>query len=705
MAILEKLRVRAGLLLAVVIGVSLLAFVLSDFLDSGGSLFTRSKFEIAEISGKSIPYTEYETKVKELEDIQKIQTGQEGLDEQSMDQIRSATWENMIQDRLMEKQYEKLGIEVSEDELKELIAGENPHPAIAQLFTDPQTGVFNRQAFNAFMERIQNEEEESKEKTYYLFIENEIFRQRKNIKYQNLIRKGLYATSLEAQRQQDETSRSVDVDYLVENFNTVSDSAIQVSESDLKKFYKENINEYKQDESRDIRYVYFEVVPSESDFKAAQQWIENIKPDFENAEDVRQFVNMESDVAFDTKNYNDGELPDTINNFMFKSAKGATYGPYFEDNAYKISRLAAINYLPDSVKARHILLKAQNNVQAIYKQADSLVNLIKKGADFGMLAMMYSADRSAQTGGDLGWFREGEMVKPFNDSCFLARKGDVKIAATQYGLHVIQILDQSPLIKQIQVGTVVKKVIPSEATDHEYYVKANEFAGMNNSYEKFNKAIETGKLEAYTKAGLNLGPMDKRVNDLEGARPLVIWAYKADEHEVTANVLKFGYKYVIAVLDKIREKGFIPLEDIRAEIENRVRQQKKADKISSDIASKKADVKTLDELGRNLGLEVKPVADLRFSSSSLGDAGIEPGVIAAATSLEKGKISDPIIGENGVYVLVVNNIDQPGENELKSKNAVVRNYIERNYGARTNYFAYEALKDLARIKDNRREFY
>ena len=234
MAVLEKLRVRAGLLLAVVIGLSLLAFVLSDFLDSGGSLFTRSKYEIAEVSGKSVPYTDYEAKVGELENIQKIQTGQSGLDEETMDQIRSATWENMIQDMIMEKQYDKLGVSVSDEELKELIAGDNPHPAIAQLFTDPQTGIFNRPAFSAFMQRIQNETEDTPEKTYYLFLENEIFRQRKYTKYLNLVRKGLYGTSLEASRQQLETSRSEDVDYVVQNFSSISDSAVQVADADLK---------------------------------------------------------------------------------------------------------------------------------------------------------------------------------------------------------------------------------------------------------------------------------------------------------------------------------------------------------------------------------------------------------------------------------------------------------------------------------------
>jgi peptidyl-prolyl cis-trans isomerase D len=705
MAILEKLRVKAGLLLAIVIGVSLLAFVLSDFLDSSGSLFTRSKFEIAEVSGKSVPYTDYETLVNKLEDIQKLQSGQTSLDEETMDQIRNVTWENMIQDMLLEKQYEKLGIDVSKEELRDLIMGENPHPAIAQLFTDPQTGVFNRQAFNSFMQKINAEDETSDEKRYYLYIENEIYRQRKNIKYLNLIRKGLYATHFEAALYQDESTRSVDASFITQGFNTVSDSAVSVSEQDIKKYYKDNINLFKQKESRDIRYVYFEVVPSQADINAAKQAVADITPDFEKAEDIAQFVSMESDESFDPKNYTQKELPDSIGIFMFNAPLGATYGPYFSGNAYRISRLAAIHYLPDSVKARHILLRAtQSNAQQLYHMADSIVNLIKGGTDFSTLAMLYSNDGSAQTGGDLGWFREGQMVQSFSDSCFLGKKGDIKIVATQYGIHVVQIQDQSKPVKKVQIGTIVKNIVPSEETDHVYYVMANEFAGKNNTVEKFNKAIEAENLAASTKTALNLAPMDKKVNDLESARALVSWAYKAEEQDVSS-VFKFGNKYVVAEVEKVREEGSIPLKEIKADVENRVRQQKKAENIAKLMASKKADSKTIEDLAKKLGLQVEPVTNLKFTSSALGNAGIEPNVIAASLALQKGVVSDPIIGENGVYVLSVNNITEPSEADIKTGAELARNYVERNYASSVNYTAYEALKELAEIRDNRREFY
>jgi peptidyl-prolyl cis-trans isomerase D len=704
MAVLEKLRVRAGLLLAIIIGLALLAFVLSDLLDSSGSLFTRSKYEIAEVSGKSVPYTEYENKVKKLEDIQKLQTGQMSVDEQTMDQIRTVTWDNMIQDMILDKQYDRLGVDVSSEELANLIMGENPHPALAQLFTDPQTGILNRQALNAFMQRVNAEDETSDEKRYYNFLEDEIYRQRKNLKYLNLVRQGLYATKFDADRQQMESSKTADLNFIVKNFSTVSDSSIRVSKSDLEKYYKENKNLFKQSESRDLRYVYFEVVPSQADFKYAQQWINDIAPDFEKSDNPVQFVNTESDIPFDQKNYKAGELSDTLDKALFNASVGTTYGPYFTDNSYRISRVAVVNYLPDSVKARHILLRAtQANAQAMFKLADSLATLVRKGEDFSKLALMYSSDNSAQLGGDVGWFTEGKMVKPFSDSCFLSRKGEVKVVPTQYGIHVIQVTDQSKPTRKVQVATLIKKVSASENTDHDFYMQANEFAGMNNDYDKFVQAIATPKGFA-VRSALNVAPMDKRVNDLQSARPLVSWAYKAEKKDVST-VFKIDDRYVVATLENVREEGIAPLEDVKADVENRVKQEKKAETLVAQFNEKSGSAKSLDDLAGSMGLSVEPVSGLKFSSSTLGNAGVEPKVVAAALSLEKGVVSKPIIGENGVYVLYVNNIVAPQSTENNAQVDMNRNFVERNYAARTNYYAYEALKELAKVRDNRRMFY
>lgn len=705
MAILEQLRMRAGTLLAVIIGLALFAFVLSDFLDSGGSLFTRSKNEIAEIAGKSIPYTEFETQVKNLEKFQQIRTGQNSFSEDIMDRFRTAVWENMVRDQILEKEYKRTGINVSEDELKEMFIGENPHQLVMQYFGDPQTGMLNRAGLVQFIQQIQ-EIQESDEKTYYTFVEDEVYKNRKFEKYIGLLQKGFSSTTLEAKRRNTDNSTSVDFDFIISPFSALSDSAVTLSEVDLKKYYSDHKNNYKQKEARDIRYLFFEIIPSKEDYKEAEDFITNSTEEFAKAENTPQYVNLNSSDPFDEKNYRDGELPDTLNDIMFRSEPGAMAGPYFEDNTYKLAKLAAINYLPDSVRARHILLQAnQNNASFVYKTADSLKDLIVKGADFAQLAQIYSSDQaSAIDGGDLKWFKEGAMVQPFSDSCFFGKKGDVMVVPTQFGIHIIEITDQSRPSKRVQVGILARKVVASDATDQVYYSKANEFAGVNNTYEKFNKAVEEQKLSVYMRSATGLQPLDREITGLEYPRILVKWAYEADEKDVSEKVFKLGNKYVIGVLDKIRDEGFAPLESVKAEIEHEVRKEKKAEKIAADIRTRTASGQTLENLAANLNLPVKTAIGVRVTYPSLPEVGSEPAIAASALQLEKNTVSPPLTGNNGIFVLVVTNrnaVAEIPEEELERE--IV--YIDRSYAARVNYTAYESLKNVSRIKDNRREFY
>jgi peptidyl-prolyl cis-trans isomerase D len=705
MAILEKMRMRAGLLLAIIIGLALFAFVLSDFLDSGGSLFTRSKHEIAEIAGKSIPYTEFETQVKKLEKFQQIRTGQMNFDENIQERFRMAIWENMVQDLVLENEYRKTGMDVSEDELKELFIGERPHQMVTQYFGDPQTGTLNRAGLVQFIQQLQ-EIEQSDEKTYYTFVENEVYRNRRFEKYIGLLHKGFNATSLEARKRYADNTTTADFDFIVSPFAAVDDSSIVVTDADVKKYYDQHKNNYKQKESRDIRYVYFEIIPSKEDYNEAEQFIVNSLDEFSKAENTRQYVNLNSSSPFDEKNYREGELPDTLNDIMFRSEIGTLVGPYFEDNAYKIAKLAAINYLPDSVRARHILLQAnQNNAAMVFQTADSLKELIAGGADFAALVQQYSADKgSVLDGGDVKWFREDAMVKPFSDSCFFGKKGEIKIVPTQYGIHIVQITDQSKPMKRVQVGILERKVVASDATDQVYYVKANEFAGINNTYEKFNKAVEDPSISVYTKTATGLEPLERNIAGLESPRMLVKWAYEADEKEVSSQVFKFGNKYVIGVLDNIHEEGFASVDKVRNELEHEVRREKKAEKLIRDIQDKITSGTTLEKLAAELKVPVKTAIGLRVTYPSLPEVGSEPAVVAAALNTEKNIVSQPMKGNNGVFVFVVTNINMLAEtsDEIIDRE---KQYIDRNYAARINYTAYEALKNVSRIKDNRRDFY
>jgi peptidyl-prolyl cis-trans isomerase D len=496
--------------------------------------------------------------------------------------------------------------------------------------------------------------------------------------------------------------KTVDAEYVVAGFNSIPDTDITITNKDLKSYYKKHINNYKQEESRDIRFAYFEILPSEEDYKLAEENLNSLISDFANAGDARLFVSQESDLPPDIRNYAEGEIvPDTLNDFMFSAKVGDTFGPYFYENSYRVSRLAEINFLPDSARARHILLQVTASNQAtILETADSLKNLIKEGVSFVLLAMTNSMDNSAQAGGDLGWFREGTMVQTFNDSVFYGRKGDLKTVITDYGVHIVEITDQSRPVKKIKVATLVKNVVPGDKTDQEYYAKANEFAGMHDNYDSFIEAVNDSSFTGNSQPVPNLAPMDKSLPGIQNARQLVIWAYQAEPGDVSS-VLKFDNKYVVGTVEKVREKGFIPMDEILTELEIAVRKEKKAALLAEKMAGAASGASSLEPIATTFETQVQSVTALNYSSDIFGTSGIDPAPVAAALTLQSGVISAPVVGENGVYVIKVNKVDDVALGEI----SLTKQSLKNTYGALVSYYSYGALEKLAGVVDNRREFF
>jgi peptidyl-prolyl cis-trans isomerase D len=700
MATLQRIRNRAGLLVAVIIGMAIFAFVLQDLLSGGKTAFVRSKYTFAEIDGNSVQYNEYAARVEKLAEYYRLRTGQASLDEQTMESIREQTWQDLIREYVTRDEYKELGIAVSTDEMMDMVQGQNPHPVIRSLFSDPQTGIMNRTFLVQFI-RTMNEDPTGAQKTIWLYLENEIMKDRAFTKFNNLIRKGLYITELEAQNNFRENNRRMDFRYVVKRFTAIPDSAITVSESDLQKYYRDHEKEYRQDATRDIEYVYFEILPSEEDDRMAAEWINKMKPEFETTDDPISMVRMESDLPYDDMNYTDGSLPEQINDFMFSADVGAVYGPYFEESSYRMARLIEIGYLPDSLHARHILLQPDENTDAagLVGLADSLQDVLQKGGDFASLAMLYSTDGSAQEGGDLGWFPEGQMVKPFSDSCFYGKIGKIMQVRTQFGIHLVEVLEKSRNVKKVKVAYLSRNVEPSSETYQRVYAKAVKFAGINNTYEKFNTAISEQNL---TKRYANdLTATQKTITGLDNPRPLIRWAFEADLHDVSPEVFEIGNKYVVAAVSGIREKGIAPLEQVRTEIELEVKKQKKADLISREFKTAMASAQNMDELADEMDLTAADANNVNFASVSVPSAGIEPKVIAAAAVLPQDQLSQPIYGNNGVYVIVVENVIGPEETELASQKSRMTSLRE----SQANYEAFEALREAANIQDNRAKFF
>lgn len=272
MATLQKIRNRGGVLVAVIIGLALGAFILGDMLSSGSKLMRPSQLKIAEIDGESVQYPDFQKKVEELSEVYKMNTQQTQIDENTWEQIREQVWQGYLQENIIGKASDKLGVAVTSEELFDLIQGKDPHPIIKQLFRNQKTGEVDKSAIIQFLKAMDSGATPA-QKSYWLYIENQIKQDRMFSKYSNLIAKGLYVTTDEAKRSLTAKNKSANIQYVMLNYSTIPDVNVKVSDDELKAYYNTHKDEYKQEKSRSIEYVTFDVVPSEGDKAATQKWV------------------------------------------------------------------------------------------------------------------------------------------------------------------------------------------------------------------------------------------------------------------------------------------------------------------------------------------------------------------------------------------------------------------------------------------------
>lgn len=702
MAIIQKIRNKAGLLVSVVIGAALVAFILGDFLKPGNTKMGSGSTTVAEINGKSVHVQTYQNALAKEEGATELLYGQTSMDAETSKRVRQMAWQNLVSERVLGREYEKLGLSVSGVELSDLMLGDNPHMIMRQFFGNPQTREFDPQNVRRFYEQVSQLDPSENNPRIWYYFEDIILRDQKQQKYNTLISKGLYSTTLEAKKAELNQNLSVDFSYVLKRYTELSDSNITVSDSEVKAYYKKHKEEYKREKSRDIRYAVWEVTPTPKDYEMAKADMVEATEKLAKmqSENAWTYIRSQSDIAPNDKNFVQGELDTQIDSFAFSSEEGAVFGPYFEDEHYKSAKLIKTDYLPDSVRASHILLRA--NTQQAFMQmqqlADSLKTAIENGANFAELARTNSQDGSSTDGGDLGWFKEGQMVRPFNDSCFYGKTGDLKMVYSEFGIHIVKITKQSRNVKKVKVGILAQSIGVSDA-DEVYYYQANEFGGKNQTAEKFEAAIKANPSIAVVNAvDIKLG--DQEVSSLEGSRELVRWAFNAKVGDVTSKVHSFGNKYVVAILDKINDGEYADLADVKLEIEAELKKQKKAEKIEAEMAQAVGSSNSINDVANKLGANIKNAVSINFNSFDINGAR-EPAVIAASTGLEKGKLSKPIAGENGVYLIQVDNINQAEISEnLDSR----QRQLERSHGAKLYNALPKVLNDLAEVEDKRISF-
>ncbi|MFA9372184.1 MAG: peptidylprolyl isomerase [Labilibaculum antarcticum] len=707
MATLQKIRNR-GVFIGIIIGGALLAFIAGDALKSGGSLLANSRNEMAEIAGESINIRDFQDRFNHSKEVNKLMSGQNSIPSEQIERLREQVWQQMVQEFVMNREYDELGISISSEELFDMVQGRNIDPTIRQLFQN-ENGLVDKDQVVATLKQLIAAPNGTPQKAYWLNIEEAIITQRNLAKYNTLVQKGLYMPNALVKDMAVKGSKKVDFNYIVKSYNLISDSTINVSESEIRDYYSKHEDLFKQTESRKIDYVSFDVEPSTEDYKATEQWVVDLKEDFTEESNNVQFVELNGDSDFNTYFFRQDELTNPeVNAFAFTANKGDVFGPYFENEMYKMAKLNEVKMLPDSVKARHILIRPINgDFKSAEAKADSLKALLAKGYAFAELAKDNSSDQgSAVNGGDLGWFTQGKMVQPFNDAAFSSEKNEVKVILTQFGAHVIQVTNMSKAVKKVQLAIVDRKVEASQETTQLAYAKARSFAGNNLDASSFAKAITAENLNRRT---ANLKKETKLIPGLENSRDLVRAAYNSDDMESillsndNSAVFEFGNKFVVAILSDIKEEGIAPIQDKVSEIKRAIRKDKKAELIIAEMAKNSEGAQSLLSVAQKQNLEVKTASGISFQSFQIPGAGIEPKVISTASMLVKGNISSPIKGNQGVYMLVVTNENSDEVTDITVKAFKTR--LEQGYQYRTNYQAFQALKDNANVVDKRYKFY
>ena len=687
MVSLENIRNRSGLLM-VVIGFAMLAFILTDLMSSSnGSVST--DLVVGVIDDEEIDYQLFEQRIQKTLESQR--TSNSNL---NVNQVRNTVWNQIVRETILNNQYNDLGLKVSSYELFDMVQGDNPYPAVKQSFTNPETGKFDRARLLQFLKEDINNDETGQAMQQWLNFEEAIRKERETNKYNALISKGLSVSEWEAQQNKNYQSEIRNVSYVQIPFQNIPDSLISIKDSDLKSYMDDNSSMYQQSGSRSIEYVVFNVMPSEADRNDAQDWIEDIKSDFSLTEDNEIFIRKNSDVFNRVLYVPENDLSENVKP-LISSPIGTIIGPFnFNFNTLRLAKLVDVSSRPDSVKARHILISSNDKDSEI--KIDSLKNIISNGQSFSKLAQEFSDDKgSAVNGGDLGWFSEGMMVEEFNDACFKAKKGDLITVKTQFGTHLIELLEKSKSTKKYEVAYLDRQITYSNTTYQNVFSRAGKFAAENSNYDQFNMSVSSQNLSRRFADELEENTFT--IPGLDNPRELVRWAYNSKVGDVS-DVFEFGNKIVVATLTSIKKEGLKELEDVRNEVKSLVLNQKKSEMLIDELSS----YNSLENISSDFGSQITSVEGINFSSSQVPKLGDQPEFVGATFAVEEGQTSKVFSGKNAVFAIKVDKIITSPEN---SDISYTKNSIIKNLRNRSSFQSYQSLVELFDVKDNRAKFY
>ncbi len=665
MASLQRIRNHGALLIAIV-GLAMLAFILGDFLNSGSSFFNRSRENVGVIEGQKIHYTEYEAAKDQLTEVYKIESGRSDFDEDMSAQIRNQVWNMLMLDYTLRAQAKEIGMDVTVDELSELCIGENPHQIIRsrRAFYD-ENGQFSRDAVKNLISAINDGSDDAEQnanlqqaKTYWLYWEKVVRISHLQEKYTALLQHLLKANSLDAQFAFDAREKGVSAEYVSQPYFSIADSLVSYSESDIKKLYKQHLSQYKQTPNRAIKYIAFDIVPSEEDFKAAQDLLTKLQDEFRTTDDISLVVNTNSDIMYDGRDYSEETVPAQFKEFAF--ANGAKAGDcteiLFENNTYSMARLMQTGYsLPDSVE-----LKA----------------IVEGGEDQ-----------------ELGWFKAADLPKNIAEPAFAGKPGTRFTVAQGMGEQTYEIMAQGKPTPKVKLAILAREVSPSSKTYSIIYNRAKQFIVDNPNAEALEAAAQEAGMAVVPQ--YNLTANTDKVGQLKNSRPIVRWAFEAKEGKVS-DVFECGQQFIVAALTEVNDGEYRSLESVRQELAYEATNNAKAAYILKQLKG----VKTLEEASEMLKQPVRNIERVSLADSRFGNAGMEPAVIGKTLAIGENALSEPIQGNTGVFVVRTGSANNAADSfDAEAEKAQL--------AARYAYLPYQAMQlieDKAEVTDNRANF-
>ncbi|MGL5921052.1 MAG: SurA N-terminal domain-containing protein [Bacteroidales bacterium] len=709
MAALETIRNKAGLLVGA-IGVALFAFVIGDLLTNGSTFFRQSKDKVVVVNGKKFTTEDFQNRVNELTEVYKLQLGQQTLPDEYNVQIRQAAFEGLVREEIMNEEFEKLGIQVSPEELFDLIQGKNISPMVQQIpfFQNPQTGQFDKSQMLNFLKTINtqdlsqfgaNAEQVKALKNYWMFWEKAIKQQRLEEKYNAVIAKAVIANNIEAKAAYEGSKVNADFAFAMQPYTSISDSTVKATDKDYQAVYEKYKERFKQEETRSVKYLAVPIRPSQDDFAEVASKMAEIKDEFVISDNVADIVNDNSDHPYVNAFIAVRELSPSLQEFVNSSNVGAVKAPALESDVYTMAKVIAKTTAPDSANVRFIAL--QGNDAKSKALADSLTAVIEKGGSFAEAAAKYSAHPSAQNGGEAGWVNEAaasQVSEDFRKAAFEAPVNKVSKVESPYGIQLIQVTQRTAPVAKVKLAVIDMEVTPSSRTTSNLYNDINSYIANNKTLADFEKnATEKGYniLSNPTMTG-----NDYTLGTLRNARQAVAWAFREAAKGQISQIYEIDNNFVVVALADVTPKGYTPLSQVKPFIKNEVLNEKKAEMIIADLTAKK--LTSLDAYAQAMQTKVDTAMMVNFNTQRITGIGQEPALCAVAPMSPLNQVTAPVKGTNGVYVLdVFNKVDSEKAFDLQSEVKTIEGTLAYRLICQT----FNVLRNQSDIEDYRVNFF